>query len=128
MCIYVYDHALIILSSLGWLWLVGSLKLWVSCAEYSLFYMALLQKWHVISRSLRIVATQYFFFGAQIAARANIFMYIYIYIYIYTYIYMYTYFPFFDGYTLSRVQSSSFLTKPIRNSFLIQPRDSCQKK
>jgi len=43
--------------SKGWLPLVGSFKLWVSFAEYSFFYMALLQKRLVILRSLRIVAT-----------------------------------------------------------------------
>ena len=37
--------------------LVGSLKLQVSFAEYSLFYRALLQKRHIILRSLLIVAT-----------------------------------------------------------------------
>ena len=41
----------------GWLRLVGSLKLQVSVAEYSLFYRALLQKRPIISRSLLIVAT-----------------------------------------------------------------------
>jgi len=44
---------------MGWLRLVGSLKLEVSFAEYRLFYRALLQKWPVISRSLLIVATPY---------------------------------------------------------------------
>jgi len=42
---------------MGWLRLVGSLKLYVSFAEYSLFYRALLQKRHLILRSLLIVAT-----------------------------------------------------------------------
>ena len=42
-----------------WLWLVGSLKLEVSLAEYSLFYRALLQKRHILLRSLLIVATPY---------------------------------------------------------------------
>ena len=42
-----------------WLRLVGSLKLQVSFAEYSLFYRALLQKRPVILRSLLIVATPY---------------------------------------------------------------------
>jgi len=37
--------------------LVGSLKLWVSFAEYSLFYRALLQKGPTFRRSLLIVAT-----------------------------------------------------------------------
>ena len=48
---------------MGWLRLVGSLKLQVSFAEYSLFYRALLQKRPTIWRSLLIVATPY-----QIAA------------------------------------------------------------
>jgi len=42
-----------------WLRLVGSLKLQVSFAEYSLFYRALLRKRPTILRSLRIVATPY---------------------------------------------------------------------
>ena len=37
---------------MGWLRLVGSLKLQVSFAEYRLFYRALLQKRHIILRSL----------------------------------------------------------------------------
>jgi len=44
---------------MGWLRLVGSLKLQVSFAEYSLFYMALLQKRPIVLRSLLIVATPY---------------------------------------------------------------------
>ena len=43
----------------GWIRLVGSLKLQVSFAEQSLFYRAILQKRHIISRSLLIVATPY---------------------------------------------------------------------
>ena len=42
---------------MGWLRLVGSLKLYVSLAEYSLFYRALLQKRSIILRSVLIVAT-----------------------------------------------------------------------
>ena len=42
---------------MGWLRLVGSLKLQVSFTEYRLFYRALLQKRPVILRSLLIVAT-----------------------------------------------------------------------
>jgi len=45
------------LSTMGWLRLVGSLKLQVSFAEYSLFYRALLQKRPIILRSLLSVAT-----------------------------------------------------------------------
>ena len=44
---------------MGWLRLVGSLKLQVSFAEYCLFYRALLQKRPIILRSLLIVATPY---------------------------------------------------------------------
>jgi len=40
---------------MGWLRLVGSLKLSVSFAEYSLFYRALLQKIPIILRSLLIM-------------------------------------------------------------------------
>jgi len=46
-------------SAMGWLRWVGSLKLYVSFAECSLFYRALLQKRQVIFRSLLIVATPY---------------------------------------------------------------------
>ena len=42
--------------TMGWLRLVGSLKWWVSFAEYSLFYRALLQKRPIIGRSSLIVA------------------------------------------------------------------------
>ena len=42
---------------MGWLRLVGSFKLYVSFAEYCLFYRALLQKRPIILRSLLIVAT-----------------------------------------------------------------------
>ena len=42
-----------------WQRLVGSLKLEVSFAEYSLFYRALLQKRPIISRSLLFAATPY---------------------------------------------------------------------
>jgi len=44
---------------MGWLRLVGSFKLWISFAEYSLFYRALLLKRPIISRSLLIEATPY---------------------------------------------------------------------
>ena len=43
--------------TVGWLRLVGSLKLQVSFAEYHLLYGALLQKRLVILRSLLIIAT-----------------------------------------------------------------------
>jgi len=44
---------------MGWLRLVGSLKIWVSFAEYCLFYRAFLQKRPLILRSLLIEATPY---------------------------------------------------------------------
>ena len=44
---------------MGWLRLAGSLKLWVSFAEYRLFYRALLQNRPIILRSLLIEATPY---------------------------------------------------------------------
>ena len=44
---------------MGWLQLVGSFKLQVSFAEYTLFYRALLQKRPIVSRSLLIEATPY---------------------------------------------------------------------
>ena len=44
---------------MGWIQLVGSLKLQVSFAEFSLFDRALLQKRPVILRSLLIVPTPY---------------------------------------------------------------------
>ena len=44
---------------MGWLWLVGSFKTWVSFAEYCLLYRALLQKRPIILGSLLIVATSY---------------------------------------------------------------------
>jgi len=45
--------------TMGWIRLVGSLKLQVSFAEYRLFYRALLQKRPIILWSLLIVATPY---------------------------------------------------------------------
>jgi len=46
---------------MGWIQLVGSLKLQVSFAEFSLFDRALLQKRPVILRSLLIVPTPYLY-------------------------------------------------------------------
>jgi len=47
--------------AMGWLWLclVGSLKIYVSFAEYSLFYRDLLQKRPMFLRSVLIVTTSY---------------------------------------------------------------------
>ena len=44
---------------MGWLWSVGSMKLWVSFAEYRLFYRALLQKRLIILSILLTEATPY---------------------------------------------------------------------
>jgi len=44
---------------MGWLRLVGSLKLQVSFAEYRLFYRSLLQKRPTLLRSLQVAATPY---------------------------------------------------------------------
>jgi len=46
-------------TDMGWLRLVGSLKLQVFFAEYSLFYRALLQKRPIILRSVLIGGTAY---------------------------------------------------------------------
>jgi len=44
---------------MGWLRLVGSLKLQFSLTEHHLFYLALLQKRPTILRSLQVLATPY---------------------------------------------------------------------
>jgi len=51
------DVAFSMANVMGWLPWVGSLKLEVFFAEYSLFYRALLQKRLIILRSLLIIAT-----------------------------------------------------------------------
>jgi len=56
---YTHDNTWYSTSNMGWLRLVGSLKLQVSFAEYRLFYRALLQKRPIILRSLLMVATPY---------------------------------------------------------------------
>ena len=56
-CMYVIHAFSCMGMCMGWLRLVGSLKLQVSFAEYSLFYRALSQKRPTILRSLLIVAT-----------------------------------------------------------------------
>ena len=60
--IYSYSFIWVYISYccvMGWLWLVGSLKIQVSFAEYGLFYRALLQKRPMFLGSLRIAATSY---------------------------------------------------------------------
>ena len=56
----------------GWLRSVGSIKFWVSLAEYCLFYRSLLQKRPVILRSLRIVAAPYLDADAATATATDI--------------------------------------------------------
>jgi len=62
-CMYIYLYVLRTYASadngMGWLQLVGSLKLDVSFVEYRLFYRVLLQKRPILLRSLLIVATPY---------------------------------------------------------------------
>ena len=58
-------------SAMRWLRLVGSLKSWVSFAEYCLFYWALLQKRPIILRSLLIVATQHHLLSWYICAMSS---------------------------------------------------------
>ena len=60
------------LNVMGWLRLVGALKLQVSFAEYRFFYRALLQKKPIIFRSLLIVATQYLFSASSVRRTMNI--------------------------------------------------------
>ena len=59
MYIYTYTIERLYDTHMGWLRLVGSLKLQVSFAEYSLYYRFFLQKRPIILRSLLIVATPY---------------------------------------------------------------------
>jgi len=66
---------------MGWLRLVGSLKLKVSFAECLLFYRALLQKRPIVLRSLQIVATP-LYVPPTMSIVANQFSYAHIYIYI----------------------------------------------
>ena len=54
-CSDAFSSEPLVHSHMGWLRLVGSFKLHVSFAEYSLFYRALLHKRPINLRSLRIV-------------------------------------------------------------------------
>jgi len=56
---YISVHICIVYLRMGWLRLVGSLKVHVSFPEYRLLCRALLQKRPIILRSLLIVATSY---------------------------------------------------------------------
>jgi len=55
----VFPVETVMRDGMGWLRLVGSLKLYVSFVAYSLFNRALSQKRPIILRSLLIVATPY---------------------------------------------------------------------
>jgi len=79
---YIYGYLNTHLNNMGWLWFVGSIKLHVSFAEYSLFCRALLQKRPVLLSILLTKATPYIFY------RTNTFIYIYIYICVSTYLCM----------------------------------------
>jgi len=79
-------YAASVIVAMGWLRLVGSLKLQVFFAEYSLFYRALLQKRHTILRSLPIEATPY-----SESSLSCMHIHIYIHVYVYMYIQVYTY-------------------------------------
>ena len=61
-------------SDMGWLRLVGSLKLYVSLPEYSLFYRALLQKRLLILSSLLIIATPYQFKRALLVGSLKVYV------------------------------------------------------
>ena len=57
--VYMYEESECGRTCMGWLRLVGSFKLQVSFAEYSLFYRDLLQKRPIILRNLLVEATPY---------------------------------------------------------------------
>jgi len=67
---YISDYPF---HDMGWLRLVGSLRLYVFFAEYRLFYRALLQKRPVTVRSLLIVATQYVYTRERERAKVRTF-------------------------------------------------------
>ena len=69
---------------MGLLRLLGSLQLYVSFAQYSLFYMALLQKRPVISRSLLIVATPCREVCTVKYAQMCTYLYMYIFVHVHT--------------------------------------------
>jgi len=68
---------------MGWLWLVGSLKLWVSFAKEPYKKEDILQKRPVILMSLLIVATPYVFVS-------TVYVRMYVYIYLYVHVYVFT--------------------------------------
>ena len=74
---------------MGWLRSVGSIKLYVSFAEYRLFYRSLLQKRPIILSILLTKATPYL--CIRINAYVHLCTYIYISICTYTHICMYAY-------------------------------------
>jgi len=75
---------------MGWLRLVGSIKLQVSFAKYHLFYRALLQKRPIILRSLLIAATPYIqryirLSEMNLTANKGVRLYLYVYVHLYVY-------------------------------------------
>jgi len=95
MCMYMYAYTHVksrrrmtpcdsLVSAMGWVRLVGSLKSEVSFAEYRLFYWALLRKRPIILRSLLISATPYL---APCEGLIYICIYVYVNVYVYVYIY-----------------------------------------
>jgi len=75
-------------AAMGWLRLVGSLKLYVSFAKYSLFYRALLQKRPIIFKSLVIVATPYWIKWPMPYTHTH--AYTYTHTHVHTHVYTYT--------------------------------------
>ena len=74
--------------TMGWLRLVGSLKLQVSLAKETCKRGYILQKRPIILRSLLIVATPYHDTQIYLFMYLHMFMYIYEYVYIYMYIHI----------------------------------------
>jgi len=107
--LFIYIGLFLHVCGMGWLRCVGSIKLYVSFAEYSLFYRALLQKRPIILSILLTVATPYLltsssilrssscvyvcewvhihiYLNASIYICVNICRYVYIYVYEFIYI------------------------------------------
>ena len=85
---------------MGWLRLVGSLKLYVSLENIGLFCRAILQKRPIFLRSLLVVATPYLdththtrirYIHTHIRTYMYMYKYIYMCIHIYIYIYIFIY-------------------------------------
>jgi len=97
---------------MGWLRLVGCLKLQVSFVEYSILLRALLQKRPLILRSLLIKASPYPTAStcARICAFCSFMLYIYICIYVSAYEYTHSYVStYIFGCVFARVGESVFI-------------------